>query len=194
MTSSPNCLGAALLLLARDCLREELLKEVSSPHPATQLPGLMEPGASFVTLRIDDDLRGCIGSIEATRSLKEDVRANALASARDDPRFAPLEAHELERVSIEVSVLTPPEPLDCNSESELLARVRPGTDGLVIRSGPHRATLLPQVWESLPTPREFVDALWEKAGLEPGTWSRDLRVERYEVRSWSEAETPVRPN
>ena len=186
MTSPRQPLGSALLRLARNCLREELLEEVLPPQPTPSLPGLMGLGASFVTLRIDDELRGCIGSIEATRSLQEDVRINALAAAREDPRFAPLEVHELERLSIEVCVLTPPEPLACSSESQLLARVRPGTDGLVLSRGRHRATLLPQVWESLPTPREFVDALWEKAGLEPGTWHRDLRIERYEVQSWKD--------
>ena len=186
MTSSRTCLGAELLRLARDSLREELLKEAPSPQRAPQIHDLTALGASFVTLRIDNDLRGCIGSLEATRSLQEDVRINALAAARDDPRFAPLEPHELAGLSIEVCVLTPPEPLACNSESELLARLRPGTDGLVLRRGRHRATLLPQVWESLPTPCEFVRALWEKAGLKPGTWRHDLRIERYEVRSWKD--------
>ena len=103
-----------------------------------------------------------------------------------DPRFKPVEAHELEHLSLEVSVLSSPEPLEATSEADVLARLRPGVDGVVLRLGPYRSTFLPQVWEELPTPVEFLGRLKRKAGLPEDFWHDDMTVETYEVRAWSE--------
>lgn len=147
---------------------------------------LAVPGASFVTLRIGVDLRGCIGTLEAFRPLAEDVRGNAVNAAFRDPRFAPLTAEEFDRIRIEVSVLSAPEPLDdVRSEAEAVARLRPGVDGVILRSGGHRATFLPQVWEQLPSPYDFLARLRRKAGLRPG-WDGHTRISRYTVRAWEE--------
>jgi AmmeMemoRadiSam system protein A len=144
-----------------------------------QPPEWCEPGACFVTLRIDGNLRGCTGSLQATRPLAEDVVHNAYRTAFGDPRFPPVSVEELPRLEVKVAVLSTPEPFPVESEADLLARLRPGVDGLVLLDGPHRATFLPAVWESLPDPADFVGALRQKAGLPPGYWSPTLRFERY---------------
>ena len=146
---------------------------------------LGEPGASFVTLHADGRLRGCIGSLEAHRPLIDDVADNAFSAAFRDPRFDPLEARELDRLSLEISVLTKPEPLDARSEQDLLRRIEPGRDGLILQDGGHRGTFLPSVWESLPDPALFVRELKRKAGLRPDHWSDRLRVWRYRTESFS---------
>jgi AmmeMemoRadiSam system protein A len=116
------------------------------------------------------------------------VRRNALASAFEDSRFPPLEATELDDLSIEVTLLAPREPLPCRTEREALAALRPGVDGLVLCYGPRRATFLPQVWESLPDAARFLEALKEKAGLDPDFWHPSVQLERYTARSWSEGD------
>ena len=117
---------------------------------------LRDPGACFVTLKTGGTLRGCIGSPEAWRPLGQDLAANAYASAYRDPRFPPLDASELDELEMEISLLTAPEPVDCGSEEELLALLRPGEDGLILEDGPLRALFLPAVWESLPEPADFL--------------------------------------
>ncbi|WP_448850697.1 AmmeMemoRadiSam system protein B [Corynebacterium sp. 335C] len=158
--------------------------------PAAHLPAhpwLAAPGAAFVTLTAGGRLRGCIGSLEPRRPLLDDVRANAVAAAVRDPRFPPLTAGELDGVSVEVSVLTPPEPVPgVRSAADAAAALRPGVDGATLTAGARRGTFLPQVWEQLPEPRDFVDRLVVKAGLPPGTWPEGARLERYGVRAWSE--------
>jgi AmmeMemoRadiSam system protein A len=149
---------------------------------------LSQPGAVFVTLTQGGDLRGCIGSLEAWRPLGQDVRANALAAAFDDPRFPPLRPEELAQTRIEVSVLSPPEPIQFADRADLLAQLRPGVDGLVLEAPGHRGTFLPQVWEQLPTPEEFLDHLVVKAHLRPGYWSRAVRISRYTVTAFEEPE------
>ena len=151
-----------------------------------EVDGLDAPGATFVTLTLDGELRGCIGSLEAHRPLKSDVRENAIAAAFRDPRFPPLTAAELPRVRVEVSLLSPPEPLGVSNEEELRHRLRPGVDGVIFRVGPRRATFLPQVWEQLPTPGLFMAHLKEKAGFPADYWSDDVRIERYGVHKWKE--------
>jgi uncharacterized protein len=147
-------------------------------------PALRELRSSFVTLRCEGELRGCMGTLEARLPLVCDVVRNAWRAAFADPRFPPLCAAELPGTEIRVSVLSPLAPLDARSERELLARLRPGIDGLVLRDGPHVATFLPSVWESLREPREFLDQLRQKAGLAPGHWSETLRFERYTSSDW----------
>jgi AmmeMemoRadiSam system protein A len=149
--------------------------------PAGESPALLQPGASFVTLKRDGRLRGCIGSLEPTRPLAQDVAANAYAAARRDPRFPVLEVHELDSLEVSVATLGRQQGLVVESRSDLIVTLRPGIDGLVVRSGAHRATFLPAVWEQLPDPESFVAALWRKAGLPPNAWPRELQLSRYHV-------------
>ncbi|HLF55386.1 MAG TPA: AmmeMemoRadiSam system protein A [Thermoanaerobaculia bacterium] len=145
---------------------------------------LAAPGASFVTLHRGGELRGCIGSIEPRRALVEDVAANARAAALEDIRFDPVVARELAELEVELSVLSPLSPLSAGSRAELLARLRPGVDGLVLEELHHRATFLPAVWEQLPEPIDFLAQLERKAGLAVGHWSTTLRFWRYAVESF----------
>jgi len=183
--------GEILLRLARRALEEVL--DAATPEPEGTDPKeaategwLEEQGATFVTLTLDGKLRGCIGSLEPKRSLLEDVRRNARAAAFDDPRFAPLTVEELPEVTIEVSLLSPTEPIEVESEEDLLAALRPGVDGVVLESGFHRGTFLPQVWEQLPQAEDFVKHLKRKADLDADFWSPDMRVSRYTVTKWKE--------
>jgi len=144
---------------------------------------LAEPGASFVTLRADGELCGCIGSIRARRALGIDVAENGRAVALRDPRFDPVGAHELARLEIELTLLLPPEPLVVGSRAELLAALTPGVDGLVIEELGRGATFLPAVWEQLPDPESFVSHLERKAGLAAGSWSPMRRLYRYHADS-----------
>ena len=145
-------------------------------------PGLREPRASFVTLRSGDgELRGCIGELEPRRALIASVADRARAAAFGDPRFPPVGADELDALAIHVSVLLPLAPIDAPSEVELVAQLRPGIDGLLIDDGLRRATFLPAVWNALPDPGAFLQALRRKAGMPAGVWPATLRAWRYEV-------------
>ncbi|MCZ6871211.1 MAG: AmmeMemoRadiSam system protein A [Gammaproteobacteria bacterium] len=146
---------------------------------------LREERACFVTLNRLGRLRGCIGTLEARRPLIEDLAANAYKSAFEDPRFAPLVRNELDGLDIEVSVLSTPEPMNVQSEAELIAGLEPGVDGLVIDDGRHRATFLPKVWKDLQRPEEFLEHLWAKAGLDAHQWSPNLRCYRYRAENFS---------
>ena len=145
---------------------------------------LREPGASFVTLKKHDELRGCIGSLEAYRPLVEDVAHNAYAAAFSDPRFPPLSEDELNDVDFHLSILTPPVPMNFDSEADLLRQLRPGIDGLVLEDGIHRGTFLPAVWESLPDAAQFFQQLKRKAGLPTDHWSSSIKVSRYTSESF----------
>jgi AmmeMemoRadiSam system protein A len=182
--------GRVLLKIARESLAaalEEGREEGrESPHDE---PWLAEPGATFVTLMKDGELRGCVGSLEAYRPLGEDVRENARAAAFRDNRFAPLVSAELPRIAIEVSLLGPAVPLPVESEAEAIARLRPGRDGVILdylKGRGARATFLPQVWEQLPDPASFLAHLKYKAGLSPNFWSPEIRLSIYEVTKWEE--------
>ena len=148
---------------------------------ATEPSVLLDPGASFVTLKRDGRLRGCIGTLEASRPLATDVMENAYAAACRDPRFPALNMRELEGLALSVATLGPHEILYASTRKALLAALRPGVDGLVVRSGTRRATFLPAVWEQLPDPADFIDALWQKARLIPGSWPAQLELRRYRV-------------
>ena len=143
---------------------------------------LRELGASFVTLRIGEELRGCTGTLEAVRPLVVDVAQNAFSSAFRDPRFDPLGPEELRNLDLHISILDSPEQLTVTSEDELYRVLRPGRDGLILEEGARRATFLPAVWEQLPHPREFVGHLKQKAALPSDYWSPTLRLFRYAVR------------
>ncbi len=148
---------------------------------------LRRDGASFVTLTEHGNLRGCIGSLEARRPLILDVRENALAAAFQDPRFPPVRANEVDDLHIEISVLSTPQRLDYDGPDDLIARLRPGVDGVVIERGWNRATFLPQVWEKLPDPHEFLQHLCLKAHLPPDAYRRgDLDVYTYQVEMFEE--------
>ena len=179
-------LGSTLLALARQAIAHHLGRAPAPVVPDD--PRLHAKGATFITLTKDGDLRGCIGSLRRSRTLGDDVLANAVAAAMEDPRFPPLEAEELDAIAIEVSVLSEPEFLDFFGEEELLAQLRPGEDGLIIFSGCRSATFLPQVWEQLPEPRQFLAALKHKAGLPTNREVAGLMAARYHVRKWKETE------
>ena len=150
------------------------------------MPELKEPGATFVTLMQDGKLRGCIGTLEPQRSLADDVRENAFNAAFRDPRFPPLTSGEWDRTLVEVSLLTAPQPMSFKDEADALAQLRPGIDGVVFSAGFRRSTFLPQVWEQLPEPSQFLANLKTKAGLPADYWGPDVKLERYEVRKWKE--------
>ena len=171
---------ARLLELARasivDCLTAS-----SRPHAPTDERSslLSKPGASFVTLSIHGALRGCCGSIEASRALADDVWDNAQRTAFEDPRFAPLRARETDHALLEISVLGPLEPLQVTSEQALVMALRPGVDGLLLSYGTQRATFLPKVWEKLPNPEVFVTQLKRKMRVPDDFWDEALIVRRY---------------
>ena len=157
-------------------------------HTAEFSPGLCEQRAVFITLMKDGRLRGCIGHLEATQPLVNDIAENAVAAALEDPRFPPVTSAEIPAISIAISVLTPPEPLAFKDEADLLQKLRPGIDGLIIGEGRRRATFLPSVWEELPDPRDFLQHLKMKAGWPPGYWSERIQAWRYESVYLSEDE------
>jgi AmmeMemoRadiSam system protein B/AmmeMemoRadiSam system protein A len=175
---------AMLLDLARRAIAVGL-ERGSAPaiDPSALPPELGAPGACFVTLRSPGgELRGCIGSLEATRSLAEDVAASAWAAASRDHRVPPIHRGELASLRIGISVLSPLEAIQAHSLGDLAGRLRPGIDGLVLEDRGARGTLLPQVWEQVHDPREFVGAVWAKAGLPADHWSPNLRAHRYGAR------------
>jgi len=150
---------------------------------------LQEPGASFVTLKSRGQLRGCIGSLSAHRNLLDDVRANACAAAFSDPRFSPLRFDELGMIRVEVSLLSALEPMSFRDQDDALAQIRPGIDGLMLEFGRYRGTFLPQVWESLPEPQNFLGELKRKAGLPADFWEAGMRLSRYTVAKWAEPDS-----
>jgi AmmeMemoRadiSam system protein A len=178
--------GHTLVALARAAIALRLGHD--TPAPATDITALRDPGATFVTLMHAGKLRGCIGTLEAHRPLAEDVTANAVAAAFKDPRFEPLTRDEFADVEIEVSLLSAAEPLPVEDEAAVLAQLRPGIDGVIFEYGRHRSTFLPQVWEQLTDPAEFMAQLKYKAGLPPDFWSDEVRLARYTVSKWREAD------
>ena len=169
--------GRALLGRAR-CGPAPTLGAGTLPAPLTSV------AASFVTLTREGQLRGCIGSLKAHQALAEDIAANAVKAAFEDPRFRPMTEHELVDAEIEIAILSRPAPLAFRDEADLLARLRPGRDGLILQDGSRRATFLPKVWEALPAPDEFLAALKAKAGMPPGHWSAELKAWRYVTESF----------
>lgn len=142
-------------------------------------PHLQETRACFVTLHIGNQLRGCIGSIIASRPLIIDVTANAFSAAFQDPRFTPLHKNELEKITIDISILSVPQPLEVASEQDLLKKLRPGIDGLILSDLGRKATFLPSVWEQLPNPKDFVSHLKNKAGWKSDYWSNTIVIATY---------------
>jgi uncharacterized protein len=178
-------LGLSLVRVARSAIGGQfgLPADLGPEHEA--LEGF---GATFVTLMQGGDLRGCIGTLQAVRPLRIDVRENAIGAAFRDPRFLPLAREEFAITAIEVSLLSASEPLSFTGEEDLLAQLRPDIDGVTIEYGQNRATFLPQVWQVLSEPRRFMAELKRKAGLPTDFWDAQVNVSRYQVTKWKESD------
>ncbi len=177
-----------LLRLAREAMEIAVRGRVLPPLDAKSLsPLLRKNGSSFVTLTIEDELRGCIGALEAYQPLAEDVREHAIAAALYDPRFPPVRENELSRIKLEVSRLTAPLPLEYSSSEDLLKKLHPHVDGVILRDVHRRATFLPQVWEQIPDPTEFLGHLCQKMGVQANYWRETkLQVHVYRVEEFHE--------
>jgi AmmeMemoRadiSam system protein A len=177
--------GAILLPIARAAIARELGKH----HPAQEeAQWLRAPGACFITLKQNGKLRGCIGTLRAHRALLEDVKANAVAAAFRDPRFPPLSEAEFATSELEISLLSALERMSFSDELQALAQLRVGVDGVVLEYGHHSSTFLPQVWEDMNEPAEFMSHLKYKAGLPPDFWHTEIRLSRYTVTKWRESD------
>jgi hypothetical protein len=175
---SPAQAGEALLGIACGAIERQLFQKAMTSLDA---PWLRQAGATFVTLKKNGALRGCIGSLQAERPLAEDVAQNALGAAFRDPRFPALTAEEWPQCEVEVSLLCAPRLLSFADEADLMAQIRPGEDGLILEAQGRRGTFLPQVWESIPDTRAFLRELVKKAGLPPDTPLARCRMLRYRV-------------
>jgi len=189
----PVSKGEMLIALARHAIATELdlageMNTVVEAADINDADWLQEVAATFVTLTMHGQLRGCIGSLHARRSLVEDVQANAVAAAFRDPRFSPLGREEFGDVNIEVSVLSPLEPIHARNENIALSKISRDTDGIVFKYGAHQATFLPQVWEQLPDPGEFMAHLKQKAGLPADFWHPEVLLYKYQVSKYREQE------
>lgn len=177
-----------LLIIARKAISAAVNREPVQSIPFDSLsPNLSERGASFVTLKLNGNLRGCIGTLEAYQPLAQDVQEHAIAAALQDFRFPPVKSHELVHIEIEISHLTVPDKLEYNQPDELLTRLRPGIDGVILDDGYRKATFLPQVWEQLPDPAEFLSHLCMKMGASQNFWRNQiLNVMTYQVEEFHE--------
>jgi AmmeMemoRadiSam system protein A len=177
-----------LLKIARQSLEAGVRRlTLSNLDLAALPPTLRAEGASFVTLTVHGDLRGCIGALEPYQSLAEDVREHAVAAALEDYRFPQVQENELAEIQIEVSRLTIPVPLDYKNAGDLIAKIRPCVDGVILRDGFRRATFLPQVWDKIPDTAAFLANLCYKMGAMPDTWKRKhLDVLVYQVEEFHE--------
>ncbi len=180
--------SALLLELAREALRIGVDGEMLPDLDLAELPPkFVEHGASFVTLTKNQELRGCIGSLEARQPLVEDVRAHAVAAALDDYRFPPVQSIEVPQIKIEISRLTTPKRIHYRNLEELSNIIQPGIDGVVMRRGIQRATFLPQVWEKVPELELFLSMLCRKMGVSADCWKlENLEIFTYQVEKYSE--------
>ena len=177
--------GEVLLPIARAAISRRLGRDMSAAEDALWLK---EKKACFVTLMLNRQLRGCIGSLEAYRTLLEDVKENAISAAFREPRFPPLTLDELDETRIEVSLLSPAVPIRFANEEDALRQVCPGVDGVILQYAQQRATFLPQVWHKLAEPAKFMGELKLKAGLKDNFWDEGIRLYRYTVEKWLERE------
>ncbi len=184
--------GRLLLKLARSTLMEKFGRRLAPAEAERLQSALTAPlfqmrRGTFVTLTLAGELRGCIGSLFPSDPLTEGIRRNAVHAAFQDPRFRPLKKEELDRVSIEVSILTDPQPVPYSTDQDLLKKLRPHLDGVIIRQGYASATFLPQVWAQLPNAEDFLGHLCLKAGLPREAWKRSkLDVATYQVQRFAE--------
>ena len=177
--------GEVLLPIARAAIARVLDVQYTADESA---PWLAEHGACFVTLTQSGELRGCIGSLQAHRPLLADIKSNAVSAALRDPRFTPLTVDELDITTVEVSLLSASQEMQIRDEADALAQMRPGVDGIIFEYGRYRSTFLPQVWENLARPRDFLAMLRRKAGLPDDFWAEEVKLSRYTVTKWSEEE------
>jgi len=177
-----------LLKIAREAIESVVRGQQPPVLDKSKLsPKLSEPGVTFITLTRKGELRGCIGALEPYQPLVEDVREHAIAAALNDFRFPPVSPGELNDIKIEISRLTLPEELHYQTPQELLERLRPGIDGVILREGIHRATFLPQVWEKIPDKATFLSHLCMKMGAPPDIWLKNmLSVQTYQVEEFHE--------
>lgn len=184
--------GRTLLKLARQTICKKLGLQIDAAEERALSLALRDDAFSvrtgtFVTLHIGGQLRGCIGSLTGSETVRDGIQSNAVSSAFHDSRFSPLTVDEFEKIDIEISILTKPQPLAYSDSNDLLAKLRPHVDGVTIRKGHSGATFLPQVWEQLPYPEDFLTRLCMKAGLSDDIWRREkLDVETYQVQHFSE--------
>ena len=180
--------GKYLLDVARRTIEEQLFNRKGPKKSDVDFPGIFNAHrGTFVTLTIQGGLRGCIGHITPQETLLEGIKANAINAAFKDPRFRPLNKKEWKNVKIEVSILTDPKPLSYTGANDLLEKLRPDVDGVILKKGYHQSTFLPQVWEQLPKKEEFLTHLCQKAGLEGDEWKKgDLEVSTYQVQAFEE--------
>ena len=179
--------GNALLNVGRAAIAHALNLDFQC-HVDESASWLQAWGASFVTLTQHDELRGCIGSLEAYRPLAADIKSNAVSAALHDPRFLPLSADEFETIAIEVSILSSTQRITARDEADALRQIKPGIDGIVLEYGRYRSTFLPQVWDELKQPQQFLAMLKRKAGLPVDFWASDLKLARYTVSKWRETD------
>lgn len=177
-----------LLNMARKALEDAVCGKQLEPLELELIsPCLQEPGATFVTLRRQGELRGCIGALEAYQSLAEDVREHAIAAGLQDYRFSPVTPEELREITIEISRLNPPQQLEYENYDDLERELFSRKEGVILRDGARRATFLPQVWEKLPDPAMFLNSLCMKMGLAPDSWrQRKMEVWLYQVEEFHE--------
>lgn len=175
--------GSILLTIARAAIAETFGVSYQAYEDATWL---QDKAACFITLMQQDQLRGCIGTLEAHRTLLEDVKHNAKAAAFHDTRFSPLTREELGNTEIEISLLSAMSPLNFSNEQEALAQLVPGIDGVIFEYGNHRSTFLPQVWDQLPATDDFIAHLKIKAGLAADFWEDGIKLSTYSVSKWRE--------
>ena len=174
-----------LTTIAKDSIQYGLTHHKAMPVDVKDYSGeLAELRATFVTLKINDQLRGCIGTLVAISPLVVDVANNAFSAAFKDPRFSHLTKKEFPELQYHISILDHPQPMTVTDEPDLLNQLEPGVDGIVLHEGTQRSTFLPSVWESLPDPEEFIHHLKLKAGLPNGYWSDTIHFERYHVQEF----------
>lgn len=177
-----DAIAGLLVPIARHSIQHGLRSNSPRSIKASDLPlEIRAPGASFVTLKIGERLRGCIGTLEAHQPLGLDVNHNAYKAAFSDPRFPPLNINECGNLNIHISILTAPVPFPAQSEQDLLRQIRPKQDGLYLTYANNRATFLPSVWSIFPDPNRFVNELKIKAGLPADFWSDEIQFQRYTV-------------
>lgn len=178
---------ACLLKLAREVIvRGTVASSTVEPNATELTSALRLPRACFVTLHQHGTLRGCIGNLTPKEPLFRAVMENAYSAAFRDMRFAPVAANEVGELNIEISVLSEPQPLEVKQPEDVLQTLRPGVDGVVLSRAGRTATFLPQVWEKLPKPADFLAALSRKAGMESEDWrARDARLMTYQVESFA---------
>ncbi len=181
--------GKVLLSIARSSIARVLqIDDFNTDAVDTTAHWLSEPGATFVTLIHHHRLRGCVGTLQAYQSLLENVRKNAVSAALHDSRFAPVAAEEFTAICVEVSLLSSLQPLIYSSEANAMSQLRPQIDGILLEYGVYRSTFLPQVWEELPQPHDFMVHLKLKAGLNADFWDNAIQLSRYTVQKWRETD------